>query len=119
MISSALLASSGLAERAEMPMLEPPANAWATPPSIPGSGYTNGAAGGLSVSHSLARPSAQFGAENWMAAPSQYGVQGSALSPSFGATEASVMSCCTWARSEEHTSELQSLMRISYAVFCL
>ena len=23
------------------------------------------------------------------------------------------------ARSEEHTSELQSLMRISYAVFCL
>src|SRR3546814_9956227 len=25
---------------------------------------------------------------------------------------------CTW-RSEEHTSELQSLMRISYAVFCL
>src|SRR3546814_6792189 len=37
-------------------------------------------------------------------------------------------SICTWAgrsvsggesRSEEHTSELQSLMRISYAVFCL
>src|SRR3546814_2302915 len=29
--------------------------------------------------------------------------------------------CCVWsvARSEEHTSELQSLMRISYAVFCL
>src|SRR3546814_7602686 len=27
---------------------------------------------------------------------------------------------CKWAsRSEEHTSELQSLMRISYAVFCL
>src|SRR3546814_5965474 len=26
---------------------------------------------------------------------------------------------CTNARSEEHTSELQSLMRISYAVFCL
>src|SRR3546814_1131018 len=24
-----------------------------------------------------------------------------------------------WARSEEHTSELQSLMRTSYAVFCL
>src|SRR3546814_3486360 len=28
-------------------------------------------------------------------------------------------SCGKWARSEEHTSELQSLMRISYAVFCL
>src|SRR3546814_2775396 len=27
-------------------------------------------------------------------------------------------SCACW-RSEEHTSELQSLMRISYAVFCL
>src|SRR3546814_2046866 len=29
--------------------------------------------------------------------------------------------CCarTRSRSEEHTSELQSLMRISYAVFCL
>src|SRR3546814_4180602 len=26
---------------------------------------------------------------------------------------------CEGARSEEHTSELQSLMRISYAVFCL
>src|SRR3546814_3832201 len=26
---------------------------------------------------------------------------------------------CILARSEEHTSELQSLMRISYAVFCL
>src|SRR3546814_6726713 len=26
---------------------------------------------------------------------------------------------CTGGRSEEHTSELQSLMRISYAVFCL
>src|SRR3546814_4055266 len=26
---------------------------------------------------------------------------------------------CAVARSEEHTSELQSLMRISYAVFCL
>src|SRR3546814_5064625 len=27
--------------------------------------------------------------------------------------------CSCGARSEEHTSELQSLMRISYAVFCL
>src|SRR3546814_1498377 len=26
---------------------------------------------------------------------------------------------CDWRRSEEHTSELQSLLRISYAVFCL
>src|SRR3546814_4996018 len=27
--------------------------------------------------------------------------------------------CSSYFRSEEHTSELQSLMRISYAVFCL
>src|SRR3546814_5467636 len=32
----------------------------------------------------------------------------------------SVQTSCGWGvRSEEHTSELQSLMRISYAVFCL
>src|SRR3546814_5032064 len=30
-----------------------------------------------------------------------------------------VTTMATWERSEEHTSELQSLMRISYAVFCL
>src|SRR3546814_9158399 len=29
------------------------------------------------------------------------------------------LEACHRARSEEHTSELQSLMRISYAVFCL
>src|SRR3546814_2775414 len=29
------------------------------------------------------------------------------------------LQCLHAARSEEHTSELQSLMRISYAVFCL
>src|SRR3546814_3881791 len=33
-------------------------------------------------------------------------------------SSASVTPCGAW-RSEEHTSELQSLMRISYAVFCL
>src|SRR3546814_5765665 len=32
---------------------------------------------------------------------------------------ASNLSTAPWFRSEEHTSELQSLMRISYAVFCL
>src|SRR3546814_568130 len=31
----------------------------------------------------------------------------------------SLLSHCLGKRSEEHTSELQSLMRISYAVFCL
>src|SRR3546814_10380569 len=30
-----------------------------------------------------------------------------------------VRACFSFPKSEEHTSELQSLMRISYAVFCL
>src|SRR3546814_5324446 len=33
--------------------------------------------------------------------------------------ERSISDCTRIDRSEEHTSELQSLMRISYAVFCL
>src|SRR3546814_3333146 len=43
---------------------------------------------------------------------SHAGAGGEALPGSSGADAVSV-------RSEEHTSELQSLMRISYAVFCL
>src|SRR3546814_2946334 len=40
--------------------------------------------------------------------------------PGIGALAAiSLLMPLTFARSEEHTSELQSLMRISYAVFCL
>src|SRR3546814_9573079 len=37
-----------------------------------------------------------------------------------GTVEEAPLAVCDWnSRSEEHTSELQSLMRISYAVFCL
>src|SRR3546814_9957640 len=35
------------------------------------------------------------------------------------ATMRTDISCTLFLRSEEHTSELQSIMRISYAVFCL
>src|SRR3546814_4723372 len=45
---------------------------------------------------------------------SRYGIVGLA-----GATAVSASLNCLLLRSEEHTSELQSLMRISYAVFCL
>src|SRR3546814_10527344 len=38
---------------------------------------------------------------------------------SLGARSRPATSCALWSTSEEHTSELQSLMRISYAVFCL
>src|SRR3546814_9056440 len=37
----------------------------------------------------------------------------------FGEVAALRLGDIFWFRSEEHTSELQSLMRISYAVFCL
>src|SRR3546814_8627266 len=37
----------------------------------------------------------------------------------FGDRTVSANDCFRPVRSEEHTSELQSLMRISYAVFCL
>src|SRR3546814_6153318 len=47
-----------------------------------------------------------------MISPMSDGSSPAAASASFAAAEES-------ARSEEHTSELQSLMRISYAVFCL
>src|SRR3546814_2637402 len=39
--------------------------------------------------------------------------------PSFGGNPFNSAHLLGVARSEEHTSELQSLMRISYAVFCL
>src|SRR3546814_986532 len=47
-----------------------------------------------------------------------------AATPSFRSCRAksrhpSILRQARWARSEEHTSELQSLMRTSYAVFCL
>src|SRR3546814_8172529 len=49
----------------------------------------------------------------WMIAERLSGHKGSALGFCSGIIAGLV------ARSEEHTSELQSLMRISYAVFCL
>src|SRR3546814_2235070 len=36
-----------------------------------------------------------------------------------GGSQTGARAALVWDRSEEHTSELQSLMRISYAVFCL
>src|SRR3546814_10504189 len=44
---------------------------------------------------------------------------GSTRAASACATRAAMSTAWPGRRSEEHTSELQSLMRISYAVFCL
>src|SRR3546814_942606 len=48
----------------------------------------------------------------WVSSPSST-TSADGLGPLFNARS------CQRCRSEEHTSELQSLMRISYAVFCL
>src|SRR3546814_5381040 len=45
--------------------------------------------------------------------------QGRAITRSHSLVRCRPCDCGCLARSEEHTSELQSLMRISYAVFCL
>src|SRR3546814_6603705 len=47
------------------------------------------------------------------------GVRASRIAASHGARVAVAEEYRVGGRSEEHTSELQSLMRISYAVFCL
>src|SRR3546814_8594765 len=52
------------------------------------------------------------------ASVSAMGLVGMALAGDAGMAKASYL-IFGIARSEEHTSELQSLMRISYAVFCL
>src|SRR3546814_1312737 len=46
-------------------------------------------------------------------------VGGRYLNSAYGMPAASSLASRRSSRSEEHTSELQSLMRISYAVFCL
>src|SRR3546814_7352192 len=51
------------------------------------------------------------------ATPSRYGEKRKFNLPAAALTL--LLSAALLARSEEHTSELQSLMRISYAVFCL
>src|SRR3546814_13270634 len=50
---------------------------------------------------------------------SQRIISGLATSSSAGASAGRISGANVAIRSEEHTSELQSLMRISYAVFCL
>src|SRR3546814_2423565 len=47
------------------------------------------------------------------------GLNGHAVVQGFGGRLDNWQEVLKQARSEEHTSELQSLMRISYAVFCL
>src|SRR3546814_2760069 len=78
----------------------------------------------------LAEPPADDRADDWPLAALDRLHRAAAASPHFAPTERSYQLLplpagpvsfeqTRTARSEEHTSELQSLMRISYAVFCL
>src|SRR3546814_7482646 len=55
----------------------------------------------------------------WLAAPSVRGWMAVCPMARPGCMIAATAAARMMLRSEEHTSELQSLMRISYAVFCL
>src|SRR3546814_8140850 len=46
-------------------------------------------------------------------------IKSTSMRPDYGTAPIGRFPCIFVMRSEEHTSELQSLMRISYAVFCL
>src|SRR3546814_7606571 len=77
-----------------------------------------------STSHPSSLPAPSSKAAACMFAPGPYGrhiiSNGDNIMARFALALAATLACSTsvW-RSEEHTSELQSLMRISYAVFCL
>src|SRR3546814_3837748 len=62
--------------------------------------------------------SAGYSFANGRSAPKK-SAAASTSSQAAAAACASIATASPMARSEEHTSELQSLMRISYAVFCL
>src|SRR3546814_9809709 len=61
------------------------------------------------------RPTGKRGIRRWRSVHQQHRHMDGADHPGRRASRRSA----SGARSEEHTSELQSLMRISYAVFCL
>src|SRR3546814_9655242 len=58
-------------------------------------------------------------AKVWSAGPTSVGAPSAGAAPPSTPGPAGVGDGASVIRSEEHTSELQSLMRISYAVFCL
>src|SRR3546814_1856513 len=76
----------------------------------------------VAVEHPVARPAANEGNLHPLVRPHQHGVAPMRAYILFGRgnhPEGMAVQMHRMGRSEEHTSELQSLMRISYAVFCL
>ncbi len=103
MISSALRASSGCADFAEMPMFEPPAKTCAAPPSMPGRAKTprfsswSGQPGASASAGARIDHLTQLGAESCSVVPSQKPTSGLVSLPSLGAVEAVVMTSWTCA----------------------
>src|SRR3546814_2265502 len=69
--------------------------------------------------HTSSRSSASIAARLIARCPECAGLNDPPSRPMRRFTVLRASSCARDRRSEEHTSELQSLMRISYAVFCL
>src|SRR3546814_9798985 len=71
------------------------------------------------------RPDSRVGSGNRATAAQAFPHSGGSVAPARRSTRECLQTRrgrhggSIWQRSEEHTSELQSLMRISYAVFCL
>src|SRR3546814_1960216 len=83
-----------------------------------GGGALGGALDHLLVFHSLSKRSSAAGLRCGFAAGDAPLIDGLHLALRVGGAGVSLPILAA-GRSEEHTSELQSLMRISYAVFCL
>src|SRR3546814_4731094 len=73
------------------------------------------------VSDPASDPTGRAGLPHMLPSPERFAEEAGALGVSAGDTVVAydTHGLMSAARSEEHTSELQSLMRISYAVFCL
>src|SRR3546814_2287941 len=64
-------------------------------------------------------PTADAATRAYVALAREHGFDPAQMALAFVSSRSFTTSNIIGARSEEHTSELQSLMRISYAVFCL
>src|SRR3546814_6270405 len=72
-----------------------------------------------SSSNDTPSAAADLGISEWLVMPGAVLASSSQLRPSRSRMKSTRAQPRRLSRSEEHTSELQSLMRISYAVFCL
>src|SRR3546814_5059957 len=82
-------------------------------------GVLHSLSGTMAISEVTVKNSTQMAIDEINAAGGVMGKQVEAVTEDGASDPATFAQKATKLRSEEHTSELQSLMRISYAVFCL